>query len=778
MAAARLVGMPVPRREDPRLLLGQARFVADINVPRTLHMAIVRSTRAHAAIESIDAAEALAAPGVVRIIVGAEVAETIAPLPSIDIAGPGTAACQRVLAVGKVRYVGEPVAAVLAESRAQADVAADLVHIRCRDLPVVLDTEQAAATPPALLYEQLGSNVISTVTQSVGDADAAFAAAHRVFEDTFRIHRYAASPMETRGVLADPTGRAGRITLYSSTQFPHLVRAFLAGVLGLPEADLHVVAPDVGGGFGVKCEFYPEEVLAVWAAKQLARPIKWIETRAEHFVGTTHAREQVHRVRAAVDKDGIVTAVTLESLTNNGAAAATLSVTPASISSAMLRGPYRIPNYRAKSRSVVTNKTPLAVYRGAGHPQAVLCMELMMDRIAREVNIDRAELRRRNMLTPADMPCDRGTEIVLAGKVVYDSGDYGASLDKALALAGWKDRAALADEATKRGKLSGVGIACLVEETAIGPYDTGEVRVDGSGKVTVYTGASPHGQGTATAIAQLVADELEIDIDRISVRHGDTDVIPDGVGTFASRGAAIGGAAARLAARKVRDKALQVAAEMLQSAPGDLTWSEGEARASNGASATLAAIAARATAWNSLPKGLSSFNLAEEAHYQVPGIAFANATHVCQVEIDPATGELAVTDYAVVHDCGTVVNPMIVEAQVIGGIAQGLGGTLFEEIPYDAEGRPLVTGFGDYLIPTAADMPRAIRAGSMETPSPLNPFGMKGAGEGGTTGAVAAIASAVADALAPLGVRVTSDGPFTPPNILKLIKSAGQALPA
>jgi aerobic carbon-monoxide dehydrogenase large subunit len=667
---------------------------------------------------------------------------------------------------------------VLAESRAQADAAAELVHIRYRDLPVVLDTEQAAAGAPSLLYEQLGSNVISTVTQSVGDADAAFAAAHRVFEDTFRIHRYAASPMETRGVLADPTGRAGRVTLYSSTQFPHLVRAFLAGVLGLSEADLHVVAPDVGGGFGVKCEFYPEEVLAVWAAKQLARPIKWIETRAEHFVGTTHAREQVHRMRAAVDQDGIVTAVTLESLTNNGAAAATLSVTPASISSAMLRGPYRIPNYRAKSQSVVTNKTPLAVYRGAGHPQAVLCMELMMDRIAREMNIDRAELRRRNMLTPADMPCDRGTEIVLAGKVVYDSGDYGASLDKALALAGWKDRTALADDASKRGKLSGIGIACLVEETAIGPYDTGEVRVDGSGKVTVYTGASPHGQGTATAIAQLVADELEIDIDRISVRHGDTDVIPDGVGTFASRGAAIGGAAARLAARKVRDKALQVAAEMLQSVPDDLTWSEGEARASNGASATLAAIAARATAWNSLPKGLSSFNLAEEAHYRVPGIAFANATHICQVEIDPATGELAMMDYAVVHDCGTVVNPMIVEAQVIGGIAQGLGGTLFEEIPYDAEGRPLVTGFGDYLIPTAADMPKAIRAGSMETPSPLNPFGMKGAGEGGTTGAVAAIASAVADALAPLGVRVTSDGPFTPPNVLTLIKSAGQALPA
>ena len=778
MAAGRLVGTPVPRREDKRLLLGQARFVADISVPRMLHMALVRSTKAHAAIENIDVTTALAAPGVRRIVVGSELADTIGALPSIDLAGPGLASCYRVLAVGKVRYVGEPVAVVFAESPFQADEAASLVDVTYRELPVVLDTEQAAAKPPSLLYEALGSNVIHTVHQNVGDADTAFAAAHRVFEDTYRIHRYVASPMETRGVLADPTGRAGRITLYSSTQFPHLVRAFLAGVLGMAEADLHVVAPDVGGGFGVKCEFYPEEVLAVWAARALQRPVKWLETRAEHFVATTHAREQVHRVRAAVDKDGIVTAVTLDSLTNNGAAAATLSVTPASISSAMLRGPYRIPNYRAKSESVVTNKTPLAVYRGAGHPQAVLCMELTMDRIAREMEIDRVELRRRNMLTPADMPSDRGTEIVLAGKVVYDSGDYGESLARALELAGWSKRDELAEDARRRGKLLGIGIACLVEETAIGPYETGDVRVDGAGKVTAFTGASPHGQGTATAIAQLVADELEIDIDRIVVRHGDTDVIPDGVGTFASRGGAIGGAAARLAARQVREKALIVAAEMLQASSGDLVWSEGEARAPNGASATLAAIAGRATAWNSMPKGLSSFNLAEKSHFQVPGIAFANATHICQVEIDPETGELDVTGYAVVHDCGTVINPMIVEGQVIGGIAQGLGGTLFEEIRYDDAGQPLTQGFGDYLLPTAADMPRTIRSGSMQTPSPLNPFGMKGAGEGGTTGSVAAISGAVADALAQLGVRVTSDGPFSPPYILGLIKSVTRTVAA
>jgi aerobic carbon-monoxide dehydrogenase large subunit len=767
----RLVGVPVKRREDRRLLLGKARFVADIVVPRMLWMALVRSTRAHATITSIGTIAARSMSGVRSVVAGSDIVDAIAPLPAIDLVGPGTISACRALAVGAVRYVGEPVVAVFAESEQLAEDAARAVQVSYSDLPVVLDAEQAAGSAaPSLLFPALGTNVISTTHQNVGDVDTAFAHAYRTFEASYEIHRYVASPMETRGVLADPTGRAGRITLYTSTQFPHLVRAFLAGVLAMSEADLQVIAPDVGGGFGVKCEFYPEEALAVWAARTLERPVKWMETRAEHFVASTHAREQTHHVRAAVDQDGIVTAVTLESFTNNGAGPATVGISPASISSAMLRGPYRIPNYRAESKSVATNKTPLAVYRGAGHPQAVLCMELTMDHIAREMGIDRVQLRQRNMLTKEELPSDRGTEIVLAGKVIYDSGDYPGALDRALALSGWKDREELAREALSRNKLFGIGIACVVEESAIGPYETGDVRVDGSGKVTVFTGASPHGQGTATAIMQLVAEELEIDIDRVTVRHGDTDVITDGVGSFASRGGAIGGAAARLAARKVKEKALIFAAEMLQAKPAELIWSEGEARAANGASVSLAAIAGRATALNALPKGLTSFHLEEKSHFQPPGIAFANASHICQVEIDPDTGELAITSYAVVHDCGTVINPMIVEAQVIGGIAQGIGGTLFEEIRYDAAGQPLTKSYGDYLLPTAADMPK-IHLGHMESPSPLNPFGMKGVGEGGTTGSVGAIASAVADALAPLGVRVTSDGPFTPPYIFDLIKS-------
>ncbi|EWY38426.1 xanthine dehydrogenase [Skermanella stibiiresistens SB22] len=777
--AVGLVGTSVRRIEDHRLLTGKACYVADIVLPQMLHMAVVRSTRAHAEIVEIRVDKALAYPGVRLVLTGEDVRH-LGPLPCIDLFPDSKPALHRVLALDKVRYVGEPIAVVIADDGYAVEDAAELVEVVYRDLPVVLDLGEAASeAPPALLYPEFDTNVANVCRQEVGDPDAAFTDAAHVFEETFRIHRYAAAPMETRGVVADPTGQGGRITLHTSTQFPHLVRAFLGGVLGIPESDIRVVAPDVGGGFGAKCEFYPEEVISVVAARRLGRPVRWIEGRQEHFVATTHAREQIHTMRAAVDADGIVTAVTLRSLTSNGAAMFTLATTPASISSAMLRGPYRIPNYRAESLSVLTNKTPLAVYRGAGHPQAVLCMELMMDRIARDLGIDRIDLRRRNMLTKGELPSDRGTAIVLAGKVVYDTGDYPGCLDQVLELAGWDDRLRRQAEARGEGRIVGLGVACFVEETAIGPYETGHVRVDGSGKVTVLTGASPHGQGTATAIAQLVAEELQIPIADVTVRHGDTDVVADGVGTFASRGGAIAGAAARLAAHKVREKAVLIASELLEAAAVDVAWVDGRAEIVGvpGRGVTLAEIARRATAWNSLPAGLSSFNLDEVAHHQVPGIAFANAAHVVEVEIDRDTGTVRVLDYAVVHDSGRIINPMIVEGQVHGGIAQGLGGLLMEEIAYDATGRPLVSGFQDYFLPTSAEMPD-IRTGFMESPTPLNPYGMKGAGEGGTTGAVGAITGAIADALAPLGIRVAGDGPFTPPAVMALLRARGEGVGA
>jgi carbon-monoxide dehydrogenase large subunit len=581
--------------------------------------------------------------------------------------------------------------------------------------------------------------------------------------------------METRGALGEVDPISQRLTLITSTQFPHLVRSFLGGVLGVPESRIRVIAPDVGGGFGAKCEFYPEEVLVLLLARQTGRPVRWIEDRREHMMSATQAREQVHRVRVAIDAANVVTAVDVESWTDNGAALFTLATTPASIFSAMLRGPYRIPNYRARSHSVVTNKTPLAVYRGAGHPQAVFVMERMMDIIATDSGLDRAAFRLANMLTSEELPSDRGTAIVLAGKVEYDSGDYPRCMHMALDKIGYDELPARKSAAVEHGRYLGLGFACYVEETAIGPYETAHVRVDGQGKVTVLTGCSPHGQGHVTALSQLVADEFEIDIDDITVLYGDTDVVTDGIGTFASRSGAIGGAAARVAAKKVREKAMRLAAHNLEIDVRDLRWSDGGAYVAGDPASrlSLGELAMAATAWNAPVPEESDFNLSATHHHQVPGIAFSNATHAATVEIDGATGELQILRYVVVHDCGIVINPMIVEGQVQGGVAQGIGGTLLEEFAYDETGQPLCTTFMDYLVPTVNDVP-FIETDHLETPTPLNPYGMKGTGEGGAVGSPAAIVNAISDALSPFAAHLTDDGPYSPSRIRDLIRNANQ----
>jgi carbon-monoxide dehydrogenase large subunit len=768
-ARPKYVGGAVKRREDKRLLLGGGRYVGDIKLPGMLHMAVLRSPIAHASIDGVDASAALALADVLDVITFDDIRDQVGPLPCIDLHPDSKPALHTVLADGKVRYVGEPVAAVVATSAYVAEDALDLIQVAYTPLDPVVDLETALADDAPLLYQEYGTNLVNTIRHEVGDVDEAFDSADHVYRETFRIHRYGPIPMETRGVIADVEAGTARITLWSSTQFPHLARQFLATVLSIPESRIRVVAPDVGGGFGAKCEFYSEEVLAPLLARRVGRPVKWIEDRREHIISTTHAREQRHQMEAAVTADGTVTAVRATSHTNNGAALFTLATTPASIFSAMLRGPYRIPNYRAESHSVVTNKTPLAVYRGAGHPQAAFCMERMMDIVAADLGIDPAELRRRNMLTPDELPSDRGTEIVLAGKVEYDSGDYPRCLDMALELIGYDRLREEQAAARGEGRYLGLGMCCYVEETAIGPYESATVRVDSDGKVTVLTGSSPHGQGHVTAFSQLVADEFEIDLDDVTVLHGDTDLIPDGVGTFASRSAAIGGAAARLAADRVRRKALDLAAHLLEVSVHDLEWSEGTARVIGDPSTTktLGELAQAATAWNQLPEGFD-FNLDATHRHQAPGIAFANATHIAVVEVDPRTGKVSIVRYGVVHDCGRVVNPVIVDGQVHGGVAQGLGGTLLEEFVYNEDGQPLTVTFMDYLLPTASDMP-FIETDHLETPTPLNPYGMKGAGEGGAVGSPGAIVNAIADALSPLGVTLTDDGPYSPAKVLGLI---------
>lgn len=766
------VGQAVRRREDSRLLQGQGSFVADLKRRGTLHMALLRSPVSHAQIGSIDVSAARAGAGVLDVLTARDLIE-VGDIPCIDIYPDSKPATHPILATDRVRYVGQPVAAVVARTAAQAEAAVGLIEVEYRPLPAVVGLDEALRAESELLYPSFGTNVVNTVPQDVGDVEAALAAADRTYTETFRIHRYGPMPMETRGVLAEMDPVTQRLVLHTSTQFPHLVRQFLGGVLGLPESQIRVVAPDVGGGFGGKCEFYPEEVLAPVFAMRLRKPIRWIESRAEHMVSSSQAREQRHEVTVGATNDGEITVMTVESWTNNGAAFCTLATTPASISSAMTRGPYRIPNYRARAHSVVSNKTPLAVYRGAGHPQGALVMERMIDIIAADLGLDRVELRLRNMITPAELPLDRGTDIVLGGHVVYDSGDYPETLARAAAMIGYADREQAKAEALARGRHLGIGLCCFVEETSIGPYEAATVKVDASGKVTLLTGSSPHGQGHVTTFSQLVADEFEIPIEDVTVLYGDTDVVTEGVGTFASRSAAIGGAAARKAAEDVRRKAMRIASHLLEVDLEDLEWHAGGVQVKGAAQARLelGAISAAATPWNApLPNGME-WNLAATHNHQVPGIAFANAAHAAKVEVDTGTGQVRIVDYVVVHDCGRVINPLLVEGQVIGGVAQGVGGTMFEEIVYDADGQPQSLTFNDYLLPTVSDIPW-VRTDHLESPSPMNPYGFKGAGEGGASGAPGAVVNAISDALAPLGVSLTSDGPWTPENVIAEILKA------
>lgn len=774
VGTAKLVGQAVKRREDPRLLRGGGRYVADIKLPGLLHAAVLRSQVAFARIAKLDVERARSDRRARLVLTAAELPEGTAPLPCIDVMPDTKPAHQPVLARDIVRYVGEPIAIVVAESRHDAEDLLERIAVEYDELEPVMDPERAMEPDAPLLHEGLGSNVINTLSQSVGDVAQAFAQAAHVYSERIRVQRYHAMPMETRGVVADWDEGAGRLILFSSTQFPHILKSLLSGVLGLPEHRLRVVAPDVGGGFGVKCEFYPEEVVVPLASMRLKRPVKWIEDRYEHFVSASHAREQIHDMEVAVDADGIIVGLRDQITTNNGAYLHTLAITPTSIASAILPGPYRIANYSAVGTSVLTNKVPLAVYRGAGHPQAVFAMERMMDLIAADLGIDPAELRQRNFIQPDELPFDRGTEIVLAGKVVYDSGDYPECLRRALDLIGYSDARREQARAREEGRYIGIGIGCYVEETAIGPYESATVRIEPSGHLLVYTGSSPHGQGHVTAFSQICADEFGVGLDDVTVIHGDTDLVRHGVGTFASRSGPIGGSAVRQAAAIVREKCLKLASHLLEVSTEDLELADGQVSVigAPGRLLSLAELAAKAAPPNPLPEGLTH-DLEATEHFEVPGIAFAYATHVAVVEVDVETGMVTPLRYGVVHDSGTLINPLIVDGQVQGGVVQGLGGTLLEELVYDDSGQPLNASFLDYLIPAIGNVPR-IEVAHMETPTPLNPTGMKGAGEGGAVGSPAALVNAVEDALRGLGVKIRST-PVSPEALLSLINEARAA---
>jgi carbon-monoxide dehydrogenase large subunit len=758
------IGAAVRRLEDPRLLRGQATFIEDLELPRQLHVAFVRAEYPHARLRTVGIADALAVDGVVTV---ASAYDLGAPTIPAVVSHPALRPCgQPMLADGVVRYVGEPIAAVLAETRAAAEDGAAAVAIDYEPLQPVPSAEAAVAFSAPVLHQTLGDNLAGTFEVRVGDPEGAFQSADRIVRGRFYVQRYTGMPLEARGVAAAWDAGRERMSVWSSTQWPHTLREGLAGVLHLPEQSIRVIAPDVGGGFGIKQDIYPEEVVLAFLARRTGRPVKWVETRREHLCTAVHAREQWHDVQLAVRNDGTILGMRADVLSDQGAYTRSLGLLCPSLTAAGLPGPYRFYNYVCRVRVALTNKAPAAAYRGAGQPEAVFATERIVDRVAQELGLDPAEVRRKNFIQPDEFPWDVGTQSAQT-PVIYDSGDYAAGLDRALELshyAKWRRR-----QADEPERWLGIGIAAYVMLTGLGPHESSLLRVDPSGRLMLVTGASPHGQGTATALAQVVAEQLAISPADVSVTHGDTDAIPFGVGTYASRNAVVAGNAAHVAAVQVRAKALALAAHLLEVEAADLELVEGgvQVRGAAHRRVSLGELARAAQPGSPLPDGISPG--LESTHYFVaPRATFASGVHVAVVEIDPETLALRVLEYAVISDAGPLINPLIVDGQIVGGVAQGIGGALYEELSYDAQANFVSQSLLDYCMPNAAQIP-PIRVAHLHTPSPLNPLGVKGLGEGGAMAPPPAIANAVEDALRRFDVQIDRT-PITPTRLAALLR--------
>ena len=761
----KFIGDRLLRKEDPRLVQGRGLYVADIALPGMLHAAILRSPHAHARIGVIDAERALKAPGVAGVVTFADLGEAARPLPVVPPHPMLRAKNFCLLAGDRARFVGEAVAVVLADTRYAAEDARALVDVAYEPLPSV---QEPTAPGSALVHDDIAGNLAGRLTLSRGDVTTALAAAPRRASLRLTIGRAGGQPMETRGLIAEYNAMAGLLTVWASSQVPHQVRQFVCDLLGLPPHRVRVVAPDVGGGFGAKLIVYPEDVLIPFLALRFGRPVRWVEDRLEHMLAATQERTQVHTVSVGFDDEGRLLALRDQFVHDTGAYTPRGLVVPL-LSASMLAGPYRIPNVEVSFDSVYTHRVPVTPYRGAGQPQAVFVIERVMDLIARETGRDRAAVRFANLVQPADMSYDVGLPNYRgSGNVVYDSGDYPAVLRRALEMADYERLAKECLRARQDGRLLGLGVACYVELTGVGPFEGATIRADAAGRIAVFTGVPSQGQGLETTLAQVAAGELGVTPDEVSVIGGDTLGIGQGIGTFASRAAVVGGSAVALAARALRAKAVRLAAQQLGVAEDDIQQNgtvfveraNPERRIELG---RLAAVAAMAGAAHGVAPGL------EATHYfQPPDIAYASGAHVVLAELDADTMQVRIGGYWVSHDSGRLINPTIVEGQIQGAVALGLGSALFEEIRYDAAGQPLTATYMDYALPRSDDVP-PIQIDHLETPSPLNPLGLKGVGESGTLPVAAVVASAVEDALAPRGIRV-EQMPLTPAALRRLLR--------
>ena len=764
----RQFGAPIPRREDPRLLTGNGRYLDDLGRD-ALQAAFVRSPYAHARIIDIDIADAFEAEGVEAIYTWEDLDGRVAdPLPVLiphpALTHPHTGHC---LAREEVNHVGEAVVMVVARDRYLAEDATARITVRYEQLPTVVGIPQARAAEH-LVHEDTPGNIAAHLVQEVGDVTAALAASPRTLTLDLEVERSACMPMEGKGVYATWDTDDDTLRLWSSTQTTTGVRAAVAAKLGLPLAKVHCIAPDVGGGFGVKIMHpWPEEVLVPWAARRLGKAVKWTEDRREHFTSSAHERGQLQRVTVGFDDDGRILALDVEFWHDNGAFTPYGIIVPI-ITATQLLGPYKPGAYRVEFWSLYTNTVIVTPYRGAGRPQGCFAMERTMDAIAAELGLDRAEVRSRNFIQPDEMPYDQGLMFQDGRPLKYDSGDFPASLATLKALVGWDDFTAYREQAEREGRRVGLGIGCYVEGTGVGPYEGGHVHVETSGRVNVATGLTTQGQGHQTILAQIVADELGVPIEDVHVTTGDTRRMAYAVGTFASRGAVMSGNAVALAARQVREKALRIAADALEVSADDLEIADGiiSVKGAPGSSIALSTVAVLSNplryAFDESAKAATQFagtfdpdkppvadddepGLEGRDFYSPTQATFANGMHAAIVETDPVTAEITILRYCVVHDCGVMVNPMIVEGQVHGGVAQGVGGALYERMAYHEGGQLMNASFMDFLMPFASEIPH-VETDHLETPSPLNPLGLKGAGEAGAIPVSAVIASAIEDA--------------------------------
>jgi carbon-monoxide dehydrogenase large subunit len=773
----RYFGEPIKRNEDKRLLTGQALFVDDVELPGMLHAALLRSQNAHGRINSIDVSAARTRKGVVAVYTAEDLGDYWQPgpllVPPPPIAGVVfNQRCQVPLAKGKIRHVGEPIAIVIAESRYIAeDALADIV-VDLEPLPAVVNLEKGLAAGSALVHDDLRSNVAAHVRQTKGNYAAAIGKADCVIKRRFLYDHGMSSPMETRGVVAQWDGRANQLTVWDTTQAPVFIRNGLAGMLGLSERQVRVIAPFVGGGFGPKIMmFYPEEVLLPWAAIKLNRPVKWIEDRLEHFFATTHERGQIHDAEIALSIDGKIIGIKDVFLHDTGAYDPYGLTVPIN-SQCTLLGPYVVPNYDSTFTAVFTNLPIVTPYRGAGRQHGVFVMERLLDFAAHELKIDRAEIRRRNLIPPDAFPYNNEIIYQDFAPLSYDSGNYEPVLDKALELIDYNNF--IAEEQPrlrKQGRHVGVAIACYVEGTGIGPYEGAKVQVQANGKVSVATGIGTQGQGHFTSFAQIAADQVGVDVRNVDVVTGDTDQFYWGAGTFASRGAVVAGNAVNEASKAVRRKILKLASEHFECAEEDIELGNGEASIVGvpGKSVRLGELAQRANPMRGAVKPGTEPGLESTQYFGPPGGATANGVHAMIVEVDPDTLMLQILKFVVVHDCGTVINPLILAGQIHGGVAQGIGNAFYEKLVFDDEGQLLNASLADYLLPTSLDVPRMELAHTV-TPSPLNPMGIKGAGEAGAIPVGPLFAQAIEDALGLAGQGIElCEIPLSPNRLWELI---------